>query len=702
MARHHSPHRKESPQPSPKPPSAALQTRPFAPTPDSQDLASPHLNPASSAPTFVIADPSGTSRHPIQPKLTIGAPGDKYEQEADRVASQVVQHIHSPSPNADHAVQREAMPEEEELQMKPMLQREAIPEEEEELQMKPMLQREAMPEEEELQMKPTGGMVTGDASPHLETEIQRAKGSGQILAPELQAKMGQAMGADFSGVRVHTNPQADQLNRSIQAKAFTTGQDIFFRQGAYQPGSQSGQELIAHELTHTIQQGASAKVQRKTGDIANLPRDVIHKQMIGTSTTEDIQKAIDKYNKIKDNDEKYDQQIAILDQIVKYSKKWLDKYEKSKPLKEEAIRNVYNFARQERAKVHQQKERAFSNEGLDEFLFDRESRQQPVKPKEPSKAKSKDLGDSVKTQNTIKFNFAGSGEQAWKTHKEDYARPDKTPMDRVQHESGGMKYSKKQEDKQKVVFEYAGPLATKGTRDAGANSTLANFRDAQGEFNRYMELYMRGKVAAQKDDESITIPKVKVDIKGFSRGAATASTFAKWLKTQSQYKDNIDVNVVLIDPVHGTGGPFQGHMAASQDVSSVYDEDSEGLTGSTWLLPVTSGHAEAFNAFTPQRVRGMQRVIIAYGKGAKHSFGLGEKEESTLKYNGKPLKGMKLSTLPHGLFAVDGKDMEIKQVKNKADWDRNYAPKILGLFGDAKWLESRGDIIREAVAEILS
>ena len=265
MARHHSPHRKESPQPSPKPPSAALQTRPFAPTPDSQDLASPHLNPASSAPTFVIADPSGTSRHPIQPKLTIGAPGDKYEQEADRVASQVVQHIHSPSPNADHAVQREAMPEEEELQMKPMLQREAIPEEEEELQMKPMLQREAMPEEEELQMKPTGGMVTGDASPHLETEIQRAKGSGQILAPELQAKMGQAMGADFSGVRVHTNPQADHLNRSIQAKAFTTGQDIFFRQGAYQPGSRGGQELIAHELTHVVQQnGALASTTNST------------------------------------------------------------------------------------------------------------------------------------------------------------------------------------------------------------------------------------------------------------------------------------------------------------------------------------------------------------------------------------------------------------------------------------------------------
>jgi hypothetical protein len=70
--------------------------------------------------------------------------------------------------------------------------------------------------------------------------------------------MGQAMGADFSGVTIHTDSQSDQLNRSIQAKAFTTGQDIFFRQGAYQPGGRDGQELIAHELTHVVQQNGSA------------------------------------------------------------------------------------------------------------------------------------------------------------------------------------------------------------------------------------------------------------------------------------------------------------------------------------------------------------------------------------------------------------------------------------------------------------
>ncbi|MBN3910156.1 MAG: DUF4157 domain-containing protein [Nostoc sp. NMS1] len=144
------------------------------------------------------------------------------------------------------------------------IQREALPEEEEELQMKPLansitplVQREALPEEEEeLQMKPMvhqaeAGMA---AAPDLEASINQAKGGGQAIADNIREPMEQAFGADFSGVKVHTDGQSDQLNRSIQARAFTTGQDVFFRQGEYNPGSRGGQELIAHELTHVVQQ----------------------------------------------------------------------------------------------------------------------------------------------------------------------------------------------------------------------------------------------------------------------------------------------------------------------------------------------------------------------------------------------------------------------------------------------------------------
>ncbi|WP_218080221.1 eCIS core domain-containing protein [Anthocerotibacter panamensis] len=202
---------------------------------------------------------------PIQTKLTVGQPGDAYEQEADRVAAQVVSQINAPQPSQQ--VQREELPEEE-LQMKPMagiIQREELPEEE--LQMKPMagiIQREELPEEE-LQMKPMlqrqGEQATAPAD--VEGMIQQARGGGQGIADTVRGPLEQAFGADFSGVRVHTDSQSDSLNQSLQARAFTTGQDIFFRQGEYNPGNTGGQELLAHELTHVIQQTGS--VQRQVG-----------------------------------------------------------------------------------------------------------------------------------------------------------------------------------------------------------------------------------------------------------------------------------------------------------------------------------------------------------------------------------------------------------------------------------------------------
>ena len=85
--------------------------------------------------------------------------------------------------------------------------------------------------------------------------INRERGDGQPLEASVQAQMGQSMGHDFGGVRVHTSQEAGALSQQLKAKAFTTGQDIFFRQGAYEPHSTTGRELIAHELTHVVQQG---------------------------------------------------------------------------------------------------------------------------------------------------------------------------------------------------------------------------------------------------------------------------------------------------------------------------------------------------------------------------------------------------------------------------------------------------------------
>ena len=226
---------------------------------------------------------AGTKDHPVPPiqaTLTIGQPGDKYEQEADRVAPQVVKQINAPASapsTLGQSVQRQEGPGAE-LQAKPeitALQRQEEPDEE--LQAKPRIsdlqrsplppevQLEAMPEEEDLQAKSIRrrreAIAGGEASADLASAINSARGGGQPLDAGLQRSMGLAMGADFSGVRVHTDAQSDQLNQSIQAKAFTTGQDVFFRQGGYNPVSCGGQELIAHELTHVVQQNGG-EVQR--------------------------------------------------------------------------------------------------------------------------------------------------------------------------------------------------------------------------------------------------------------------------------------------------------------------------------------------------------------------------------------------------------------------------------------------------------
>ncbi len=85
--------------------------------------------------------------------------------------------------------------------------------------------------------------------------IESRRGGGDALPAAVQRRMSAALGADFSKVRIHADPQADALNRSLRARAFTTGKDIFFRSGEYRPATTEGQKLLAHELTHVVQQG---------------------------------------------------------------------------------------------------------------------------------------------------------------------------------------------------------------------------------------------------------------------------------------------------------------------------------------------------------------------------------------------------------------------------------------------------------------
>ncbi|GAA6614514.1 DUF4157 domain-containing protein [Scytonema sp. NUACC26] len=227
---------------------------------------------------------------PIQTKLTIGEPGDKYEQEADRVAAEVVNQINAPgSQQSSQNLQRNEISEEEKLMMKPKIstiQSVAMPNKKKELQMKPTLQ---------LQGSNEGVAATAE----LESSIQQARSDGKPLVDNIKNPMEQAFGVDFSQVKVHTDSQADQLNRTIQARAFTTKQDVFFRQGEYNPQSRSGQELLAHELTHVVQQnaGRTVSIQRVKASSSKKTQDATSVEKLkGEDYANNVQKLIDEIN----------------------------------------------------------------------------------------------------------------------------------------------------------------------------------------------------------------------------------------------------------------------------------------------------------------------------------------------------------------------------------------------------------------------
>jgi hypothetical protein len=120
--------------------------------------------------------------------------------------------------------------------------------------------------------------------------IQGARSGGQPLPAHVRAPMERVLGADFQGVRLHTGPQADQLNRILGARAFTTGQEIFLRRGEYRPGSTAGQRLLAHELTHVAQQTGGAV---NADGVSALPfgaagAGVIQRMKIGDLDTDDV------------------------------------------------------------------------------------------------------------------------------------------------------------------------------------------------------------------------------------------------------------------------------------------------------------------------------------------------------------------------------------------------------------------------------
>ena len=227
----------------------------------------------------------------IQAKLTVGAPNDMYEQEADRVAEQVMS---TPDSATQSPIQREMASEE--LQAKPLaatitplvqrdmapgededeslaqtklIQREALPgqeDEDESLAQAKLIQREVLPGQEDedeplAQTKPsqqTSPDASFQAGSNLENRLSSSQGGGNPLPDDVRSFMEPRFGADFSQVRVHTGSEAVQMNQDLNAQAFTHKQDVYFGSGK----APAKDALTAHELTHVVQQTGAVQTKQ--------------------------------------------------------------------------------------------------------------------------------------------------------------------------------------------------------------------------------------------------------------------------------------------------------------------------------------------------------------------------------------------------------------------------------------------------------
>lgn len=173
----------------------------------------------------------------LQRKLTVGETNDPMEQQADDMADKVMR-----------------MPE------RPLVQRQADDTDDGDIKRKP-ISGQISPF---IQAKGDGG---GVASPAVTKGIETTRG-GKSIDGSTKSFMESRFGNDFSGVRIHTGDYAAQMSRELNAQAFTVGSDIYFNSGKYAPELSTGKHLLAHELTHTIQQGKSIKpkIQKQGAD----------------------------------------------------------------------------------------------------------------------------------------------------------------------------------------------------------------------------------------------------------------------------------------------------------------------------------------------------------------------------------------------------------------------------------------------------
>jgi hypothetical protein len=206
----------------------------------------------------------------IQAKLVVGQPGDIYEQEADRVADEVMR-MPEPQvqPTPTHPLSQGPSCGDEDMEGE-LIQTRPISE-----KITPIVQRKKEPQEQ-----------AQEITPEQDSRIQSLRGGGKLLPESTRAFFEPRFGHDFSNVRVHTGVNATKIAESIYARAFTLGNNIVFGHGQYSTGTDKGRRLLGHELTHVIQQDKSGFVSGNShGPICEVSK----------MRTESIQRDIEPY-----------------------------------------------------------------------------------------------------------------------------------------------------------------------------------------------------------------------------------------------------------------------------------------------------------------------------------------------------------------------------------------------------------------------
>jgi len=205
--------------------------------------------------------------HRLQAKLTVNIPGDQHEQEADRVAEQVVR---MPEPRRAASAVSSARPN---VQRKCACGGTCS-----------KCQGEEHDDEHKLLQMKSAGPNAAPGIPAPPVVHQALRSPGRPLDSATRAFMEPRFGYDFSDVRVHTSSQAMDSAKAIQARAYTVGRNIVFGTGQFAPATQTGQQLLAHELTHVVQQERTsvAAVQRSPAPLWECT--TCHKPMTGSFT----------------------------------------------------------------------------------------------------------------------------------------------------------------------------------------------------------------------------------------------------------------------------------------------------------------------------------------------------------------------------------------------------------------------------------